>query len=468
MRLIFDALSRHAAERPENVAFRAGELALSWQELHRRVQALARALPAGTQPVAVAATGIDYLVADLAVTLAGRRLVPLPQFFSADQVAHVLKDAGCGLVLDGNLIAFHIAETGGEPPPLAYPGGAERVIYTSGTTGRPKGVVLGDRQLSASIAGLASAIRAEPSDRYLSVLPAAQLLEQICGMFVPILAGAEVIFLPEGVAVLFGGPSAPMTQAFETLRPTISVLAPKQLAGWVADLKATNWRAPDSLRYIAVGGAPSSVALLTEAEALGLPVHQGYGLSEACSVVTLNRIGENRHGTAGRTLPGVKLRIDAGEIVVSGPTVMQGYLHGPAAGAEWRTGDRGRIEGGRLIVEGRKDALIVTPAGRNISPEWVEAVALADPAVIAAVLVPDGQDLVLVLAPSRPVDPAALRARLSALPGYARPAALLIADPRSPGLIRPSGAPDRGVAAALASAGRNRWQPLFQSEKAVR
>ena len=223
--------------------------------------------------------------------------MPVPSFFSPAQVRHLLADAGAEL-LD------RLPDPETPPLPLDYGGGAERVIYTSGTTGQPKGVVLGDRQLDASISGLAAALRPGAGDRYLSVLPQAQLLEQICGIFLPILAGAETLICPEGLAALLAGDGLGLARAAEEFCPTITVLAPRQLALWVAALRQGRARAPARLRYVAVGGAPTSPALLAEARQLGLPAAEGYGLSECCSVVALNRPGESHHGSVGQVLEG--------------------------------------------------------------------------------------------------------------------------------------------------------------------
>lgn len=438
---IFDALARHAQQRPQATAFRDGTRSLSWAELAETVARTAGGFAAGPRSVGLRLAGLDYVIGDLAATLAGCRVVPVPGFFSAGQVTHLLQDAGA--------VTVDRLPEAGAPLPLAYAGGAERVIYTSGTTGRPKGVVLGDRQLTASSLGLAQAIGANTGDRYLSALPQAQLLEQICGIFLPILAGAETVLCPEGVECLFTGDGRGLARAAAEARPTVTVLAPRQLTLWVQALRQ-GIPASEGLRYVAVGGAPAAPALIAEARALGLPVAEGYGLSEACSVVAMTP-ADAAAGSAMIPVPGVELRIDAGEIVVDGPTVMSGYLHGARQQGGWRTGDLGRIEDGRLVVLGRRDAMILRASGRNIAPEWVEAAALADPAIPAAALVLlPGDRLVLVLAAMAAPDMAALAARLATMPAYARPEALVIADPRHAGLIRPSGTADRNIARDLA------------------
>lgn len=447
---IFQALACHAQDRPDAIAFRDGERSMTWADLARAVSRAAAGFAAGPRCVGLALGGLDYVIGDLAATLAGCRVVPVPGFFSAGQVAHLLTDSGA--TLTDRLPA------GATGLPLAYAGGATRVVYTSGTTGRPKGVILGDRQLTASALGLSQAIGAGPGDRYLSVLPQAQLLEQICGIFLPILAGAETVLCPEGTACLFSGDGRALARRAIACDPTVTVLAPRQLTLWVAALRK-GIPAPRGLRYVAVGGAPVSPVLLAEARALGLPVAEGYGLSEACSVVALSP-ADAPGGSAMQSVPGLDLRIEDGEIVVDGPTVMAGYLGRAPQVGPWRTGDLGRIDDGRLSVLGRRDAMILRASGRNIAPEWVEAAALADPAVPAAalVLLPDDR-LVLVLASTAAPRMADLVARLADLPAYARPDALLIADPPHPGLIRPSGTADRQVALRLAKV-RGALMPL--------
>ncbi|MFC3631593.1 AMP-binding protein [Paracoccus angustae] len=313
---IFDALARHAQDRPGAIAFRDGERTMTWADLARAVSRAAAGFAAGPRCVGLALAGLDYVIGDLAATLAGRCVVPVPGFFSAGQVAHLLADSGAMLIdrLPADATGL----------PLAYSGGAARVIYTSGTTGRPKGVILGDRQVTASALGLSQAIGPGPGDRYLSVLPQAQLLEQISGIFLPILAGAETVLCPEGTACLFSGDGRALARRAVACDPTVTVLAPRQLTLWVAALRE-GIPAPRGLRYVAVGGAPVSPALLAEARALSLPVAEGYGLSEACSVVALTP-ADAPGGSAMQSVPGLDLRIEDGEIVVDGPTVMAGYL----------------------------------------------------------------------------------------------------------------------------------------------
>jgi acyl-CoA synthetase (AMP-forming)/AMP-acid ligase II len=280
----------------------------------------------------------------------------------------------------------------------------------------------------------------------------AQLLEQIAGLYLPLLAGAQVRFCPEALPALFGGPVEPLVQTLVEAKPTTTILVPALLSRLLTGLGMVGLRAPESLRFVAVGGAATAPALLDAALAQGMPVYEGYGLSECSSVVALNRPGASRPGSVGRVLDGLQVWIDDGEIVVSGPTVMEGYFGQPAVEGEWRTGDLGRFENGDLIVEGRKDWLIVTPEGRNINPEWIEANVTADIRIPAAGvrLAQDGRlEIIAVVASA--VTPQHVAELLGGLPPYARPARVIFVPASLPGLLKPGGGMDRSRLGALAA-----------------
>lgn len=456
---VFQAIGRHAADRGCDTALRQGDRTIGYGALAGFLVAAIPALAHAPRIVAIAtADPLEAALADLALTYRGLVPVHLPPFFSAEQQAHIISAAGITAVIgahrpDLTRIALPRPETCAPATSLPDPvAGAQRIIFTSGSSGRPKGVVHGEGQMAAAIAGLERAIRPVASDIHLSLLPMAQLLEQIGGLYLPLLAGAQVRFCPEALPALFGGAMAPVLKAMSEARPTTTVVVPALLSRLVAALKHAGSTAPASLRFVAVGGAASAPALLAEAAAQGLPVGEGYGLSECCSVVALNRPGESHHGSVGQVLEGISVRIDAGEIVVSGPTVMQGYLGQAPVSGEWRTGDLGRLENGRLIVEGRKDWLIVTPEGRNISPEWVETRLGADPRIPAAGLrlAADGRLEITVVAAAA-VEPGRIAALLSGLPAYARPARAILVPARIPGLLKPGGGIDRSQLADLAA-----------------
>lgn len=476
MRRVFDAIARHAARDPERIAIADAGGTLTRADLLAEAAALAAQLPAEARTIGVLLpNGREWAVAQLACILAGRRIVPLPGFFSAPQLAHVARDAGIDLVLTSEMAP---ADTAGPPRRAVTLGQAERraatfapgfgaIIYTSGSTGQPKGVRHESGQLAWSATALAEAIAADETDSYLSVLPLSLLLEQICALVIPALVGGRVTFDTALADAIGRGAPRGLADAFARHRPTTGVLVPELLRLWVAELAATRTRAPNSLRFVAVGGAAVPPQIAEAAWALGIPAHEGYGLSECCSVVALNRPGRRVAGTVGEPLAGLTLSLVDGEIVVDGPCVSDGYLHAGPAPRPWPTGDLGALDAlGRLTIHGRRDALIVTQLGRNVSPEWVETVLLDDPGIAFAAIVPAGAGLAALIVPTPPAaswfaaagrDAIAERiaARCAALPAYARPGRVEVVDlatAKAADLLTANGRVRRSVARALIAA----------------
>jgi long-subunit acyl-CoA synthetase (AMP-forming) len=445
MRQLFDQMKRHASEAGELIAVSDQHGQLSRRELFARVTALAADLKGRPQTIGIyAPNGLDWVIAQLACAFAGKIVVPLPTFFRPAQLGHVVHDASVELILASEQTAAPAVQSGvpthlididrlgaGLPDVID---GFGQIIYTSGSTGQPKGVRHQSGQIAWSSAALASAIAASATDSYLSVLPLPLLLETICSIFIPTSLGAYVHF-DTGLAERAGrGDATGIAKAFETHRPTTSVLVPQLLKRWVAELQAVGQTAPSSLRFVAVGGAPVPKQIANAAWSLKIPVHEGYGLSECCSVVAVNRPKERRPGTVGRPLSGLSVSIDDGEIVVDGPSITDGYLGQKPASGPWRTGDLGEIDrDGFVTVHGRKDSLLVTSFGRNISPEWIETMLLADPRIalcnvtghgephLTALLIPTAQGAAWFAKATRADILQLLSDRCSDAPDYAVP-----------------------------------------------
>lgn len=448
MREVLDAI-RAAA--PDRVAISDSLGEMRYGELAAAIAATAAALSHSPAIIGLLMPrDRRHVVADLALAALGRTIVPLPDFFSPGQWHHMVADAGVGMVVT---TADYAARLNGldvpllelthpEAAPWPVPRPSRRIIYTSGTTGAPKGVVLEETAMAASLNGLAAASGATAADIHLSVLPFALLLEQLAGILLPLRLGARIH--------MAASPQSALAEAAR-VGATTSVLVPELLAGWVTGLRQAGAAAPASLRYVAVGGAPVGEALSEAAWALGLPVHEGYGLSECCSVVAVNRPGQRRPGTVGRPLDNVQVTIEDGEIVVRGPTIMKGYLGGAQADGVWRTGDCGRLlPDGTLQVLGRKDDIVVTPNGRNIHPEWIEPMLRADPAIRACAIVAGGTGVLAAIISQTALSPeqwlARLRPLTASVPDYARPAEVAVidaADAMTHSLFTPDGRPRR-------------------------
>ncbi|MHA1565776.1 MAG: AMP-binding protein [Alphaproteobacteria bacterium] len=398
---VIAALARNAEADPSRIAICDGRLELCWKQLERRVAGSAARIARLPRTIGlIADNGIDWAIADLAIAAAGHTFVPLPTMFSDDQLDHVMRSSGVELLLFDPTNEARARRLTDAVAPLEQTDGehlpnvaaeAKRIIYTSGTTGQPKGVVLGDRQLSAMTQSLARAIGADMNDLYMSVLPFSLLLEELCGIHVPVLVGGHCYIASEVLPAIARGDAGALAAAAATVRPTVTVLVPELLRAWVGALTVGGMRGPDSLRFVAVGGAPVPPNVAQAAWSLGLPVYEGYGLSECCSVVALNRPDTCAAGTAGTPLDDVTVMIEDGEIVVEGPTVMDGYLGGARVGGRWHTGDLGSFDdAGRLVVQGRRDSVLVTANGRNIQPEWIETMLTGDPRIARAVVIGHG------------------------------------------------------------------------------
>lgn len=371
------------------------------------------------------------------------------------------------------------------------------LVYTSGTTGRPKGVMLSHRNILAVAHAVLDQVRAYPQDVFLSFLPLAHLFERTVGYYLPMVAGATVTHA-RGVLQL--------AEDLQTVRPTALIAVPRvfetiharlqrELAqgGWLArrifalavrtgwrydryrqgkrrwPLTAVLWpllsrlvasrllaRLGGRLRITVSGGAPLPPAIARTFVGLGLPLLQGYGLTEASPVVSANLLEDNEPASVGFPLPGVEVRLgEHDEILVRGPNVMQGYWQNPSATAAvidpegWlHTNDRGRIDRkGRLYITGRLNEIIVMSNGEKVSPDDLEMALRLDPWVEQCLVVGEGQPflaalVVLALGPwiefskargLDPEDPASLsnpivvrtllrrlNGRLGAFPRYAR------------------------------------------------
>lgn len=423
---ILQALERHAARHPERPSIVGTASALTWRQLHTEVRTLARQLQDSRCLGVLMDNSPAWIVTDLAALQAGCVNVPLPVFFSDEQLQHAIRDARIEAIITDKAERLVALFPGSRSTTLAIAGrqyarlsltdqpcdhryvDTAKVTYTSGTTGEPRGVRLPLRAMETVASALATAADAGSSDRALVLLPLSILLENIGSVYAPILAGAE-IHVPDPSESGIRGSSQVDAAAFarmlRRIRPSALIVPPQLLKLMVALTQAG--QLPDSFRFIAVGGAPTGMSLLESARDLGLPVYQGYGLSEACSVVAVNTDRNHFLGSAGRPLPHMKVRIsEHGEIMLTGDTCCQ-YLHEKADSPprELATGDLGYLDDdGYLYITGRCRERIITAYGRNISPEWVESELQSHPAIAQAALFGNNlNQLVAVLVPAGPV-----------------------------------------------------------------
>jgi len=296
---------------------------------------------------------------------------------------------------------------------------AATIVYSSGTGGRPKGCVMTHENYLEQCVALTSLYPFAPGMRYLSILPTNHAIDFMVGFLGPFICGAAVVHLrtlrPEYVREAFVKYKITYVSLVplvlknlqKGLRARFDALVPgkrKVFDALVAVNKTLTKRRPHlalsrlllkqvheafggELRAIIVGGAFTEPETLQFFYDLGIPVANGYGLTEAGTAITVNDLKPFRADTVGKPLPGMEVRVlhpDAdgiGEVAVRSKTVMSGYLNEPELTADtivngWlMTGDLGRFDlTGHLQLFGRKKNMIVTEEGKNIYPEDVENV----------------------------------------------------------------------------------------------
>ncbi len=471
--MILARLAELGSQHPERTALQDALGQLSYTELHAAVTTTAATLQnSGIRTLGLLLdNGPAWVIMDLAALHAGIRVVPLPTFFSREQTAHVIRDAGIDALCtdsehaDGwpgfiqhaspvpNTVLLQAAAASVTD---AFPPGTAKVTFTSGTTGQPRGVCLGATAMHSVAESIVTATADLDIERHLCLLPLALLLENITGVYAPLLAGATVILPSSRERGLQGSQQLDIEQLFtclHTWQPHSLVLVPQMLKA-LTIAASQGMPIPDSLRFVAVGGARVSPELLVEARQAGIPVYEGYGLSECTSVVSLNRPGEDRAGSVGKPLPHARLRITAdGEIQVSGATLLGYAGQAPQADSWFATGDLGFIDAdGFLHLTGRSRNAFITAYGRNVNPEWPESELSRFPEIAQAVVFGEAREhnVAIIQPAAADISNAAISARVAAanelLPDYARihdwlrsGAAFSIAN----GLLTASGKPRR-------------------------
>ena len=409
----------------------------------------------------------EWVLADLAMLYDGRCEVPIPAFFSSEQITHLVAATGMenvfykGCILPIRQVFPYLPAKASGTPPVLLPHATQKITFTSGTTGNPKGVCLTVEQQLATVNGLAAVLGPLEIKRHLSLLPLAVLLENIAGIYVPLMLGAQCFVPPLAEIGLSGSSHFDAERCLDAIaryQAESVILLPQMLQALAWHAKPADPRLA-SLKFVAVGGGVTPLAVLERAEKVGIPVFEGYGLSECASVVSLNTPWAKRLGSVGKPLPGIAARlIGDGEIEVSGRGYA-GMLGETALPAQaWiATGDLGEIDGdGFLKITGRKKNVLITSFGRNVSPEWPEGLLMESGLLAQVVVMGDGEpQLSAVMVPiASSVDQEQLAALVAEvnlrLPDYAQIANWTISNEgftRVNGLATENGRPRRAAIA---------------------
>lgn len=325
----------------------------------------------------------------------------------------------------------------------ADPGDVATVLYTSGTTGPPKGVMLTHQNVFSNVAASRRVLPLGPGDRTLSILPLSHILQRM----------VDYLFFRQGCMIAYPRSLDTVRDDMQTVAPTVMVAIPRvyeKIHGRVMEASGFRGRLVDwacgvgeawaretlagrtpglllrlryavadrlvfrkvregvggAIRYFVSGGGALSPDINRFFYYAGLPILEGYGLTETSPVTNVNTVEDFRIGTVGKPVPGTEIRIgDEGEILVRGPQVMKGYFKRPEETEKtitedgWlHTGDIGEIdEDGFLTVTDRLKDLIITSGGKNIAPQPIENLLKRNRYVEEAVMVGDGRKFASVL-----------------------------------------------------------------------
>ncbi|MCE9966573.1 AMP-binding protein [Lelliottia amnigena] len=402
--MFLNVLEQQANDRPELTALQGESGIWSWQRYHEDVITTATRLRSlNIKRLALELdNGPEWAIIDLACLSAGIVIVPLPSFFSETQKEWVRSSASIDAQIGGKSLKgwlshefpFGRLQIRKLTAQTALPPGTAKITFTSGTTGEPKGVCLSQSGMFWTAQTLADALNAIRPERHLVSLPLSILLENLCGIYIPLLLGAQTVIL-SSASTGFEGSSqfnpGNFLQALMRWRPQSLVLVPEILRV-LLHLHQTVPDSTRSLSFVAVGGGKVPAPLMEMATHTGLPVFEGYGLSECGSVVALNLPGATKKNSVGRPLPGIRVSVDhLQQLSVMSPANALGYLGEEPQKADVITGDLATVdEEGFIHILGRLKNVQINAYGRNFSPEWPEAEAMACPAVRRVVIFGDG------------------------------------------------------------------------------
>jgi long-chain acyl-CoA synthetase len=451
---ISDLLRRATATRTSATALVDSAAELSWTDLEDAVSRAAQALIArggrpGDRVTLQLASGIDFVTVYLGALRAGMIAVPINPSSTMREVDHIRDDCGASIHVDADTVGALLDATTRTDDPHLDRGGEDIsvLLYTSGTSGRPKGAMLSARALLANLDQLDAVDppMVTAGDVLFAPLPLSHVFGLNAGLGMALRVGATLV-----LADRFDAGATLATMAEERVTAVIGV--PGQYAQWLRNPDVERGFA--HVRFAMSGSSTLARSLLDAYRARGIVLHDGYGLTEAAPVVTVNAIGsgeEPKPGSIGRPLPGIELQLrdedgdevdvaDPGRIFIRGANLFSGYwpdgADGPDRDGWFGTGDIAVADtDGDLHLVGRSTELVIVN-GFNVYPAEVEAVLAREPGVgeVAVTGEPDevtGEAVVAYVVPTRGAHldaPGLLAAAAKSLARFKLPSRIAIVD----------------------------------------
>ena len=423
------AFQATAARRADAVALRTpDDVEITWREYANRVRGIAAGLAAhdvvrGDTVALMLTNRPEGHLVDTAALHLGATPFSIYNTFSPEQIEYVISNSGCSVVVTERQFVDGVLAVRAKLPSLRYvfvvdgaasgtadldeliaagdpdfefdatwqsvaPDEVATLIYTSGTTGPPKGVELTHSNLVWDCRAWLDVTQLEFDGRLMSYLPMAHLADRVVAHYLAMMTGACITCVADGKAAV---------PAIAGARPTLWLGVPRVWEKLKTSLEAKVGSPPfggevaagvraqlgfDETVFLLSGAAPIPRHVLEFFDALGLPINEGYGMTECSAVATLNCASARQVGSVGRPLPGVDVSLaEDGELLVRGPLVMRGYRNEPEKTAEaidsegWlHTGDIAQIDAdGFVTIVDRKKEIIINAAGKNMSPTNIEA-----------------------------------------------------------------------------------------------
>jgi long-chain acyl-CoA synthetase len=438
---------------------------LTWREIDQRASCLASMLQQfgvqlGDRVALLSENRLEWVLSDLAIQSIGAINVPIHAPLTGEQISWQIVDSGAKIVLlsgpaqsaklaelkasrkDLVFVEFdtdptqprapgvypsliqgiesflsRLQEHGKSLPPTADPGldptSVATILYTSGTTGEPKGVMLTQDNLISNAVSTVQMFRRDeepPRDDYrdklrLNFLPLSHIFARTCDFYIWLVEGSQLAIAESRETVIA---DAALVQP--TFMSGVPYFYDRVRRGLEEKGVAHH---PGVLRHVlggrieqcCSGGAALPEHLFDYFQSQGVPLLQGYGLSESSPVISISTQKTIRRGSAGKAIPEVEVKIaEDGEILSRGPHIMAGYYKNERATAEvikggWLyTGDYGRIdEDGYLYITGRKKEIIVTSGGKNVAPVYLESLLTQDPLILQALVIGDDRNYLTAL-----------------------------------------------------------------------